>query len=542
MKLDKETLIKEHFWFLLGLATFLVVLSLIFLLTTASSAIEEQEKKFKSQKSELERIGKSEPKNAEWKKSYETRFEAAEAQEKKIWEQAWLDQASMFTWPQNMPKEHLEVLTKLRFYDPIVDGAIRTNYAHDSNYKQQAIDLYSIVPPTQIKAGLRWVEEWKYPSSEEMWLAQEDIWVQRGLLQIIRETNDRLATLNEIKSVSNKEKTFGNRAWILDLALVDVGGKPGIKYNLVNNSQRRQVLPVSFTIHFGELPYVLEVHGEPLSPGKSIGESKALPVQFANARELKNVSQLFDWRTVPVKRLDRVEMGHHSSRTAETPLQPPLQYKPGEGAAADPQPAVGAQPNVGGKMPGMSPSGGTDASLTDNKLGRNRYIERSEQVRRMPVAMAVVIDQAYMQDFLAAVANSPLRIQTTQWHWQRFHDDIKPPDLDAPPSATPGTPPAPAAPRPAPPTGKGGGLPVPQLEGARPERDEGESGRRQRFGQPRPGQAFLPGPQTYSPASTAAAEEQEWDLISLAVYGIATLYERYPPATAAAPAGSPQTP
>ena len=55
---------------------------------------------------------------------------------------------------------------------------------------------------------------------------------------------------------------------------------------------------------------------------------------------------------------------------------------------------------------------------------------------RMPVAMVVVMDQAYIPDFLTAFANSRLRIQTTQEHWQHVQG-IRPSTTED--SSAPGT-------------------------------------------------------------------------------------------------------
>jgi hypothetical protein len=145
-----------------------------------------------------------------------------------------------------------------------------------------------------------------------------------------------------------------------------------------------------------------------------------------------------------------------------------------------------------------------------------------------------------MQDFLAAVANSPLRIQTTQWHWVRFHGDIKPPDGPIDPSVS--------APPMAPPGGKSsGGLPQPvpgMKSGAGGELGETSPGKG--VGMPqRPGPLMQPPGSGFAPSTAAAAaDEQEWDLVELAVYGLASLYEKYPPpdatktADAAAPANA----
>src|SRR5262249_24000315 len=448
-----------------------------------------------------------------------------EAQEKKIWEHAWKDQESLFTWPDGIPQEQLDVLNKLRFYDSI-DSTIRTTYA-DGRYKSQVNELYAVVQPkvVQLGAGLRWVSQWASlpPTSEDMWLAQEDLWVQHGLLQIIRDTNDLLAALKVEKTVNERQKVFSNANWVLELTLAPVNGKPGIKYKLHNNSKRRQVLPVTFQVEYASVKDLLEVQGEPLAPGKSISGERALEVQFSSARELTSARQQFDWRTVPVKRVDQIVMAQNSSRTAQSPLKPPLRFKAPEAAAGgdETRPSSSDDAPMPGRPGASGATGRPDVSMTENKLYRNRYIECSEQVRRMPVALAVVIDQAHMQDLLAAVANSPLRIQTTQWHWSRFHGDIKPVDLESSPDGTPGPPVV------------GGKAPAAPPTLSRPpssERDDVDPGKgRPAFmGAPRPGQGFFPGREVFSSASTAVADEQEWDLVELAIYGIASLYERYP--------------
>src|SRR5262249_21249366 len=249
---------------------------------------------------------------------------------KKIWERAWLDQAAIYTWPSTLPGTDRQALDKLRFYDPI-EGNTRS--AYETNYKSQVMDLYDIVRPriVQLHAGLHWVPKCESmpPTSEDMWLAQEDVWVQRGLLQIVRETNDILAAMNVEKSASETKKTLANTTWVLDLQIDTVNGKPGLKYTLLNKSKRRQVLPVFFQVYYPDLEVadVVEVQGEPLTPGKSVTGERPIPSQFAAPRGIKNVKQLYDWRTVPVKRVDQIAMAHHSSRSAPATLQPPLQYK-----------------------------------------------------------------------------------------------------------------------------------------------------------------------------------------------------------------------
>src|SRR5439155_23202643 len=76
--------------------------------------------------------------------------------------------------------------------------------------------------------------------------------------------------------------------------------------------------------------------------------------------------------------------------------------------------------------PGVGEGGGgfggaaTSTDVTDNGLPRRRYIHRTDQVRAMPIGLAVIADQAYVQDVLTAMANCKLRFQTVQTHLTRF--------------------------------------------------------------------------------------------------------------------------
>jgi hypothetical protein len=75
-------------------------------------------------------------------------------------------------------------------------------------------------------------------------------------------------------------------------------------------------------------------------------------------------------------------------------------------------------------MPGGAGAQGSKVDLTKTPSGipRNRYILTTQVVRRIPIAFAVVLDQDYRNEVLTAVANSPLRIQTTQVYWTHRSD------------------------------------------------------------------------------------------------------------------------
>ena len=76
MKLDKETLLKEHFWFLLALALPLALVSLILLWTTSSGLIAAPQKKIKDAENDLNRI-KNKPKHPRWIDALKKRIQTA---------------------------------------------------------------------------------------------------------------------------------------------------------------------------------------------------------------------------------------------------------------------------------------------------------------------------------------------------------------------------------------------------------------------------------------------------------------------------------
>ncbi len=541
MKLDKETLLKEHFWFLLALALPLALVSLILLLYTSGNLIAAPQKKIKDAEAELQRIKGSKPKHPRWLDALKKREDLAILQQKKVWEKNWKDQEKLMTWPADFGPQVLGQLTQMYFGDEI-PGEIRS--AYPSHYWSQTEEIFQVAQPRNgfgqvmvqphdtwaalLRLMPEFLNAWNNPpTSEDLWLAQEDLWVQRGLLQIVRDVND--ASANFTGTGDGRQMVFTNPDWRLDLTLAqDDKAKPILKYRLTNIGSRRQNLGFSFEITFAGIEQhgFLPIDGEPLAPGKSIpaeGEQvspgKAKPgewvIDVGRPAGLKNVRQVFDWRTVPVKRIDKIALGALSHRQSTLELKPAKVFAEQAAATNAPPPGPGSTQTSRTSAPlpaetanANRPGGATGEDVSKNGLIRKRYISTTAEVRRMPIGMVLIVDQAHMQDVLTAVANSPLRIQITQWLWRRYHGDIKPREEEK--TTTAGgergredRPPRLNAGRPA------EGAPPPGIRpGVRPGVGAGGYGQ---------------------PGTSPAAEEQEWDLIELTIYGVASLYERYPP-------------
>src|SRR4029077_17698719 len=93
--------------------------------------------------------------------------------------------------------------------------------------------------------------------------------------------------------------------------------------------------------------------GEPLGPNQST-EPKDRPLggqlEIDRPEGVESVTQVFDWRTAPVKRIDQIALGHHSQRFQPKGLKPavlPLITKP-----TDAKPGAAPAPGAAGAPAG----------------------------------------------------------------------------------------------------------------------------------------------------------------------------------------------
>jgi hypothetical protein len=510
MKIDKESFFKHHFWYLLGILIPLTFLALILLVTGTAGAIQDYEKKYDAGKKAIDALTKSQPKNQKWVEVLDQKARRAEEEKNKIWKQMWDTQADLMTWPPALA----EKFKNLYFGDKI-DLRDRNTYAKEDQYVTQYQPIIDLVQPVKPDGsgvmqcvGGNWfaflrAKGWVNPppTTEDIWLLQEDLWLRRELLRIVREANDAAANFTKVTSDKTVKaadeldrQTFLNPVWKFDVGLASKGGKFLLRYRLTNISRRRQWLGLNFQVSFHGTRSVEKVFvdDEPLAPGKWLDKEQPLGFgsQLGNPDALDSVRQIYDWKTAPVKRIDALDLQHQSSRTAGAPF------------------VQRAFPLLAGDATqGSSPAG----QNTAEGLLRDRYLQVTEPVRRFSIGVLLIVDQASMQDVLTAFANSHLHFQTTQWHWKRFYGDVKPPL--APVLARPNAPPPPPQPGPSP-DEVGEADPI--------------AGRRARAAsQP------TPAPAAVAAARSAAADDRDLELVELAVYGIGSLYERYPPKGAA---------
>ncbi len=587
-----DALKKHHFWILAAVAPVLVLLAVVFLMTGVSGAIDTANKKITDTDSAVKSpnapgVGTL----AELEKKKEKLGEVRS----QLWKMNWEKQAPFFTWPETQNRTFDRYNTMkfgTSFRDFISNGNLIEIFkpAYSTTYEK----LGESIAPTTFRGDwqsvLRWVNNWgnQSPESRQLWLAMEDVWIQRALLKPISQVNEDIARFTLVKPVGQnppaKKRKFVSHVWEIDLEVTNRKPNQGngqvLKARLKNRTNQLQVLGVGsamqlkvwFDAKMDLPPFDFRIEGAGVAGGEMLpppdaakraaGEEETVDILLppgTDVVEIAKVEQVLDKRTVPIRRLDRLAVGYASAKDFAKPLLPPPFFP--DAAPVDPAAAAGGvQPGVppGGISDGGSsslggpggrggPNGGNATAgpgragamrlLDVADLNKLRYVEINEQLRRVPVAMTLIVDQMYVNEVLIAYANSPLRFETVQYHWQRFTESLNQPGGGIDPMGPGGSGDSSESGVASGFTGSGlssgAGMSLPP-GGRFPPPSGGSMGSNQYGGIPGLG------PDTLSSISEAQANS---GLIQLTVYGIVTLYERYdPPKKEGDAAANPMTP
>jgi len=542
MTIDKETLIKHRFWIALGVCIVMILVGIIMIPAVQGSDNDKLEKKLQDSNKSMEAI--KSPKSPNFRKPLEEKEEELKGHKNVVWEKAWAPQADFMTWPEGGNARLSEKLRNAYFGDYIAPNDC-TEYG--AKLYQQYLDslhLPDMVKPVEFDRGwleiIRPVGEWdvnRTPTVEEIWLAQEDLWVKRELLSIIREALDSVRIFHKVdpqkdakdaKDAAAKPANgdgplvMRNHNWELSLVIESDPKNSGGKI-ISEKSTLTNINPWKRTLTLADVPFRIgqgegnhfdfSVNVDSVPANKTVNFPVPIPFKLrpSSNQELK-VEQVLTWQTSPIKRIDRIALGYNSHRTANRavkakPIGPKTEEeKKDKPADTTPQLSGGSTQQFMGGAGAAASSG----KPLNKYLQRERYLDFTDQVRWMPIGMVLIVDQEYMQDVQLAIANSRLRIQPTQLAYHRAHG-VRSSQTREGTTAGAGS---------APTIGEGtlgsGGSGIPS-KGGRP-------------GMPIPGAGggMLPGV-----ISASAANEDDPNLVEFSIYGIASLYERFPPKDAA---------
>lgn len=430
-----------------------------------------------------------------------------------------------------------------------------------------------------------WWKRGATPSNEEVWLAQEEFWIKRELVRDILGALSSLAQMipdpigkDEKAPAEVKErKRFYNNLWELDLMFEsqdrDRFLSPRSRINNVHVDHRIMPLdnPVTgskteFVLKQGAATFPLRVQGEPLGYGQSrefIKTRVTLPTTFDPAKEF-TVEQVFTQKNSPIKMIQDLKInffGHRLANKAPVTRSPNVLKMEkagdaggggggGEGGPSGPGgpggpggpmmgPGDGAGGMRGGPGMGMGMMGGSGSARNPtliNQIERDRYLHATDQCRHLPFAISLVLDQSVMNEVIASLVNSRLRVQVTQFHYQHlngfrggnFLAGSASGTVDGGPGAPGGSPFGPGGPG-----GPGGFRPLGGKPGGLGSAGEGsgssDGGRGPGGFGPGPGGpgGFRP-PSPGGPVGGMATDSSstEVNLVEFSIYGVASLFER----------------
>jgi hypothetical protein len=573
-------------------ALLFIFLAWLLMSINASSAIGALDKSISDRQSELAKPVKTKGEVS----AMEAQKTKVDNQRARLWydNYARQEEANLFAWPvsKNVGLNRLSDL-KMKFGSGFITNNTELQPEVILNtFTDGYTNIAEQMAPTRFpnnnwRSVLRHVSDWGTKTTVEvpwLWLALEDFWIQRAVLMPIKEFNTQAATFVDVTPAEEAAKNplkrvFRNRIWELELEVTETAGKRAIRGKIRNLTSRLQVLGMnkSMLVHiwFNEVnsdlrDYELTVRGDSVI-GSGELDIPSVPLNLTmDVTKFAKVMQVFDESTVPVKLVTAFEIGKvdHKNRSAKL-MQPAHIEKLLEAesaAAAESGATTGSGMGDGfgssGGMPGMmgpgSPmAGGPDGeggmmgpggpfgargAATGAKSGlwtavlkpsKDRYIKRTEDVRRIPVALAVVVNNSCVSDVMVAFANSPIRFQITQVQWQRYRTPLPPVvDDDGPgsfipsggpggvPPGMPGMPGSPGGMRPGMPGvpgGTGGGFP-PGRDG---DEEEGMGGSGS------PGGVFPGGGNLLQQTGgKKLPDEANAGLCELGIFGILSFYEK----------------
>jgi hypothetical protein len=441
MKLDKETVVKHQFWFLLGGYVLVWLIAVLALKFSAPGKIAAAQQEYKKSKDGLDRESKSPKNDKTFCPPWEAYGNIFDGHKKVIWKQAWDLQRWMYNWPFNKD---------MSFPQQQLSQDEREEYKRKF-YPDQIEQLRQIAPtlihPAELKGGFDNVfrpQEWKEtPTREECWLAQEDYWVKRELVYVIGYALaaqgymapwkiDEKEALPEGVDAKAVRRRFRNLNWEITLIVTKDGKNNPIisRHSTIKNVHpggRVQNLAsgsgegLVFSVHQGKTKASFMLKGEPVPSEKTVpfNSDYAPPtlaaIDWSNTKEPAFISEEFDWYTSPIRRIEAIEIGQQSCRTYTTGLkandtlakldapkenpEDASKDKDATGADAGGAGAGGAGvPNMGsgsmnmgekmksmgagmaGMMGGMPGIASTPTNVTPNNgIPRNRYLQAPKE-------------------------------------------------------------------------------------------------------------------------------------------------------------------
>ncbi len=239
-KIDKDALLKQKFWILLGVFALLWLICVSLVVVNAGGPVDEVKKNFDAAKSAVDKF--PHPKNDSFLPPWQKYGETFTKHKNEVWkiawngdpvkegeplpngQQPWRGQGGMYDWPSDQDHPLNNVLlypdspfeTRLREWYRTRDAygkefaALRDNLQSDPQTKGWPPS--GPLGPVVFKGGYETVMKPidfdsinRTPDAEECWIAQEDFWVKRELLTVVSDAMLMAARLDPVADAPAKE-------------------------------------------------------------------------------------------------------------------------------------------------------------------------------------------------------------------------------------------------------------------------------------------------------------------------------------------------
>ena len=282
-KLDKEMLLKHHFWLLLPLALLFIMLAGLMAYSDVTDTTEQHTKDSQKGLDSLSGYAKDKPQPKQRIVKLQEVTGALDKSKTDLWKEAWEMQkeAGIFTWPSGLrwPAEagfdektgmlkdqpfgasldgiaYNEVRDKFsrpaywEEFKALADSMAPIQFRTAANSLNSAPGWVNVLNPVGTESG--WGDTNAY--SEEMWLAMEDMWLKRHILRAIRRINDKAAQFSRGTDVEDPKigpiGVFSNKVWDLSLWVEDPKGARLLRGKLVNKTPFLQPMSANNEMKF----------------------------------------------------------------------------------------------------------------------------------------------------------------------------------------------------------------------------------------------------------------------------------------------------
>lgn len=196
--------VKYRFWIAVGIASILPLIAYF----AGTGALAEQEQaetaKIKGAYDEVKTFQSGAVKNGDWRKAVEEKTEVLTQDVNASWRKLYQRQAPLLTWPKVVEPVFLEWGRKYpegvdpqRVRDVTLDYILAYPAYVDEVYKsfkpfnvEDGTGIVAAAPKEELLAPQTF-QEVKPPTLGEVWSAQEKLWIQRTILDVIAKVNEK---------------------------------------------------------------------------------------------------------------------------------------------------------------------------------------------------------------------------------------------------------------------------------------------------------------------------------------------------------------